>query len=165
MGRSYPIRGDDASVITTATALLEGACDAAAKAVERLGLDTSSITILQADAQAIAKANAGNVGRAEWKLDAHLAPTLRVGLGLLTEKLEKVKKGQMDLGIVEPDDTDHRLAAARSLAARITDHLGSLAEAVEGLRPQPGSGITSVEITSRGRGVRLTADTTEAVGA
>ena len=38
--------------------------------------------------------------------------------------------------------------------------------AVRGLHPAPGSGIDSVEITSRGQGVRLNADgTTEQVGA
>lgn len=35
--------------------------------------------------------------------------------------------------------------------------------AVEGLRPKKGSGIESVEITSNGKGVRLTAETTERI--
>lgn len=159
------IQGSDNSVLTTALTVLVKALGTARKATEALALDTMQIQTMEGRAEEIAKASASNVGREHWKLAPHLGPTLAVGVGLLIEKLDKIKQGQMELGIIEPDDTDKRLSEARSLAARLIGTRGDQAQRIidgvldhaEGLRPKKGSGIDSVTVSSGRRSVTLEA--------
>jgi hypothetical protein len=113
----------DQSVIRTALDLLDKAVEAAIKAVTRIGVATLPIDALAAQSEAARKQLNGNVERREWGLDTHLVPCVRLGIGLMVEKLTKVEEAQIELGIMTPDDTKHQLERARELASRLHDQL------------------------------------------
>jgi len=118
-----PLTLDDQSVVRTALDLLDKAVDAARKAVERISLPTAPVEVIGARAEELRGALNRATGDEEWDIPAHLAPTLRVGLALLVEKLEKVEESQENLGILDPEDTTGRLEAAKDLAGRLHDQL------------------------------------------
>lgn len=145
------VQGADNSVIISSLTLLTAQLEAARKALEKLNLDPLKVSAMAEQAAAILKASQGNVGRETWTLSGELGPTMRVGVSLLIEKLNKIRQGQMELGIMEPDDTEERLAQARSFGARLVDRapnfIDALADGIEG--------VESVTLSSGGRSVKV----------
>lgn len=169
------LRESDHSVVETAIALVAKQTLVALKAMESLSLDTLLLQAFAERTAALQKVHREATGRDLWFVEVGLRPVLIAGVGLLIGKCEKAKKAQLELGIMDPKDTDRRLESARSLAARLLQDPDQLnlgdrfvdamaRSAADHLRPTKESGIESVTISSGGRSVTLVADDDEEGG-
>ena len=98
----------DVPVIRGAVEMLGKATEAASAALEKLKLDPMHVNAIATRNEAIADCLAKNVGRDEFTMATALGATLRLGLKLEREQVDKIVKAQLSLQI-EVNDNEQRL--------------------------------------------------------
>lgn len=102
----------DAPVIRAAVEMLSKATEAASSALEKLKLDPMAVNAIATRNEAIADCLAKSIERETFTMPTALGATLRLGLKLEREQVEKIVKAQISLEI-EVNDNDARLEAIK----------------------------------------------------
>jgi hypothetical protein len=99
---------EDVPVIRAAADVLGKACDAAVAALAKLRLDATHVNAIESRNEAIKHAMDKTVDHPTFAMPDALGATLRLGLQLEREQVEKIVKAQITLEI-EPNDNQARL--------------------------------------------------------
>lgn len=98
----------DTPVLRAAVEVLEKATEAARSALDKLKLDPMQVNAIATRNEAIKDALAKHVSEPRFTMPLPLGGTLRLGLALERDQVEKLVKGQLALEI-EPNDNQARL--------------------------------------------------------
>lgn len=142
-------RPADRPIISTSLDILDKAIETAHKSCAIIGVPTMAVETVGFECIELRKASRRTESPEDpFEIPPHLAATLRVGLRLYLDKLEKVSAEQMKL-IVQPEDTQERISEVRRTFDRAMGQ-GSLLEIARNFRDNLPEGISEVSISSGG---------------
>lgn len=118
---SVQVGGEAVGVLLVGCGLLEKAVEKSAEVLGAVWVDMpEDLVARRREAKALRAVLDGNVEREVFWLEREVNTAAQVGLALLLEKLSKLRKAQVELGVT-PAGVDAQVVAAQVLVDRLRD--------------------------------------------